>query len=570
MSDVVREVHRIREALREDITTLHVAISSVDQRVISVETIAQGIDARVNSLYDDFNYFVYKQQRANALSKAQQEKIALTQKLERQFGHYDQVRRTLIGVLEHNDLAMVRDESILGIAESLVTTASRYWLAPVLVALARWIGNDAVKANEALRKAMDRDDEKTSLTFSLICRRVNRLDASRIWLERYFGMQDPTDMQQMAIVMLDAMSGGLFGADENSMCLEKVTEWVTELSEAPGFIEKQMEQWKKALKGKAVTVEGDLLDEYEKEFPTLAEYSPTWPEMTNFLGWALSHAEFYEWFTGIFSATSENTSKIAIRIDDILLKLANDFDVEEYPIRKDLRKNILIIDCDGDEDEAAKKFELETSAYESKVDFSEILTTVAMNTTAGAENLEISNSTRKFAIALTREWIRSAYDDLTALYRSNRPQSIAIKIKDWAGETRDGSNEEELTSSLSDYVEALRAEELSKVKIAQNAWVFLGIGILWLLFAPFANIIGLAGAALFALRYWQFTKRKADVIGQIDEVKANWTVVLRAFLAEVVDFNALCDENDADSKLMHEFFVSLNENEYVKNMSLKR
>ena len=78
-----------------------------------------------------------------------------------------------------------------------------------------------------------------------------------------------------------------------------------------------------------------------------------------------------------------------------------------------------------------------------------------------------SVATQKLAIALSKEWINHAHDDLTAENRNAVPIDIEIKLDDWTGASRDGSNEEELISSLQQHIQ-LKKENALKTNLAPN------------------------------------------------------------------------------------------------------
>ena len=50
--------------------------------------------------------------------------------------------------------------------------APRYWLAPCLIALSAWINDNKELADKALKEALKRNEEKTTLFFALVSRRV--------------------------------------------------------------------------------------------------------------------------------------------------------------------------------------------------------------------------------------------------------------------------------------------------------------------------------------------------------------------------------------------------------------
>ncbi len=142
--------------------------------------------------------------------------MQVRQELEQKYGHYEIVRRTTIGILQADDLGVVKKETISTATEELMLSTPNYWLAPCLVALAAWINDQPELAEKALREGIRRDDEKTSLFFALICRRADRMSACLKWTQRYLVNQDETKLDRKTIIVLDAFASGLLGADLES------------------------------------------------------------------------------------------------------------------------------------------------------------------------------------------------------------------------------------------------------------------------------------------------------------------------------------------------------------------
>lgn len=88
----------------------------------------------------------------------------MRQELEHKYGHYDEVRRRITGILQATDLAIIRKETIRTTSEELMLGAPRYWLAPALVGLMSWIVDEREIADRALSEALLRD--RTRLVFS--------------------------------------------------------------------------------------------------------------------------------------------------------------------------------------------------------------------------------------------------------------------------------------------------------------------------------------------------------------------------------------------------------------------
>ena len=207
-------------------------IEKVDREVTEVKGVVDGLVTK-------FAQMLNKQEKSYAATEI----VRVRQELESKFGHYETVRKNMLGILQANDLALVKEETISQCSEELMLAAPGYWLAPALVALAAWIADNPSLANRAVKEAIKRDNEKTYLLFALICRRAGRLEASSQWLGRYFELQDAHDMRDTVVSMIDAYSNRLFGESRDAVCEDSIDNWMREIKQEPGFMQRQVEQW---------------------------------------------------------------------------------------------------------------------------------------------------------------------------------------------------------------------------------------------------------------------------------------------------------------------------------------
>lgn len=546
-------------------------IERVANNVDNVMGLVNAVDSKVDFLSDaltdlteEFKLFVDESKRIATLSDAKQNVVMLEQKIEKEFGYYDNIRRHTIGILQTTDVNVVKKETITNATEEMMISAPRYWLAPALIALSAWISDSKELAERALKEAMRRDDEKTSLLFCLISRRAGRMDGSLVWLERYFAMQDPTKMERRIIVVLDAFASGLFGVDSKGICSDKIRAWLDELSERVGFLEAQKNQWTKAILGKKASVN-------EEDFPYMQQYSPTWPDLKAALEWAKTHNDVYQYFSAIFNMPVENASSISAKIDNLLDNLITNYDNEELPLRQQLRKNNLIIEEHGNLDKANMRFDAETIAYEQHEDFSQHLTSIAL----APESSGALIATQKLAIALSKDWILNAYEDITAKSRSEVPLDIQINISDWTGITRDGSNEVELQKSLNEFVDGLCDKAISSIKwFKSNVVIAIIIGIIVGLMGLSTIIIPLL-AATAVIIYVFMQKSKADknikmIRNQMKDFEDKSLMILNGTIAEIVDYRRLLAEKDSEYQKVIDFVQELKPEQYISSVDAQK
>ncbi|GAA0725307.1 hypothetical protein GCM10008905_20450 [Clostridium malenominatum] len=532
-------------------------VEGVAVRVNNVDGKVNVVSSELSALTEEFRAFVNESKRIANLADAKQSVVMLEQELEKEFGNYETVRRHTVGILQAADISVVKKETIENATEELMLSTPRYWLAPALIALSAWLSDNKELADKALREALRRDDEKTSLLFCLISRRAGKLDGSLVWLERYFSMQDPEKMERRIIVVLDAFASGLFGGDVKGMCSSKIRQWLDELSSKAGFVEEQRQQWRNALIAKKASID-------ENEFPILKKHSNTWGKLKDVLEIAETHDVIYNYFSDIFNTPVENVASISAKIDEILDSLVKNYDTEELPIRAQLRKNKLAIEENGEIDRANKRFDLEYKGYEEYDDFSQHLTNIAL----APESTGALIPTQKLAISLSKQWILDAHEDLTAKSRAGVPIEIEVAIDNWHGKTRDGVNAEELSNSLNSYIDKIKEEQLSKLKWPNGKTIAAGVigGIIAILgigsiIIPLITIPIATGVILSQKK--SVEKNRNKVITDIENFRESSQVILNGFLAEVVDYRRLYSLKDKESEKVIDFLKGISPEQFI-------
>ena len=436
-------------AISNNLDTLNNNIEIVDGNVNQVNSNVRVVYDEISALAQDFHDFVEHQMHENELMKAQQKIIQVRQELEKKYGHYDIVRRTTTGILQADDIGIIKKSTISNATEELMISTPGYWLAPCLVALAAWINDQPELAERALKEGIKRDDEKTSLFFALICRRADRKSAALKWTQRYLANQDEENLDRKTVIILDAFASGLLGADSEGVISRQMTEWLDHLADKPGFIEQQTKQWSDAINLKRKPLNTN-------NYTYLRKYSKTWPRLQEIMEGAMLHAEILDYFTVIFEQEA-STDSLKEQLDEILDNMVTSFDDEELPLRKEEKLCQFIIDFEGDIDRARQNMKLEESAFDTHKDFTQLLTDAAMK----PESSHSSVSTQKFAIALSKEWISNAYNDIVAKNRMKIPNEIEINVDTFNDKTTDGQNENELISRFNSLVDNEKSNALA-------------------------------------------------------------------------------------------------------------
>ena len=552
--------------IERSLSNLAGSIDYVNNRVDQVDDNVKIVYNEVEKLANEFREYAEIQSLANRKAEAKMNLSAIRDKLKDNFGHYDVVRRTATGILQANDLAIVKSSMLSHITEKQMIETPNYWLTPCLVALAAWINDDQALAERALAEGIKRNDEKTSLFFGLICRRIGRENSSLKWFARYLEAQDEEKLDRKAVIVLDAFASGLLGNDTENFVYQQIQEWMSNLEAKPGFTERQLDNWKNAINSKRVPLKSGL-------YPYLEKYSNTWDNLQDVLEGANLNNDLYEYFKKVFEQ-KEETKKLKVELDKILDSLVTEFDEEELPLKREEQFEELVVRYNGSESKAHAQMALEKSVYDDYRDFMQLLTDASMN----PEESKSSVATQKFATALSRNNIVTAFNDIVAQNRMNVPYDIEINVDTFNDKTQDGEDEEEVLNRFENLVEQEKQTDLSKLKLNMFEQFCLYGGAAVILYGiiksfmdkSFAFITIILGIGLII---YHFTA-KQKVQKLIQKTIENYAQklesgkqIIRATIAEIVDFRIEFTEKDAESKKVLDFFEQIKPEEYIRRLT---
>ena len=552
--------------IERSLSNLAGSIDYVNNRVDQVDDNVKIVYNEVEKLANEFREYVEMQSLANRKAEAKMNLSAIRDKLKDNFGHYDVVRRTATGILQANDLAIVKSSMLSHVTEKQMIETPNYWLTPCLVALAAWINDDKALAERALAEGIRRNDEKTSLFFGLICRRIGRENSSLKWFARYLEAQDEEKLDRKAVIVLDAFASGILGNDTENFVYQQIQEWMSNLEAKPGFTERQLDNWKNAINSKRVPLKSGL-------YPYLEKYSNTWNNLQDVLEGANLNNDLYEYFKKVFEQ-KEETKKLKVELDKILDSLVTEFDEEELPLKREEQFEELVVRYNGSESKAHAQMALEKSVYDDYRDFMQLLTDASMN----PEESKSSVATQKFATALSRNNIVTAFNDIVAQNRMNVPYDIEINVDTFNDKTQDGEDEEEVLNRFENLVEQEKQTDLSKLKLNMFEQFCLYGGAAVILYGiiksfmdkSFAFITIILGIGLII---YHFTA-KQKVQKLIQKTIENYAQklesgkqIIRATIAEIVDFRIEFTEKDAESKKVLDFFEQIKPEEYIRRLT---
>lgn len=540
-------------------------VDTIDGRVETVNQEVNSVRNELAALRETLEQFVNEQGLANRRSEAETRLVKIRQEIDKKFGHYDEIRRRVMGILEATDLGMVHQQKLLDTSESDMLSVPKYWLVPCLTALSAWICNKKELAEKALKEAIQRDDEKTCLFFALVCRRADRKAAGMKWINRYLAAQNEEQLDRNAIIVLSAYANGLWGSDTEGKVLKTIDTWLDNLKSRPGFEEKQRKQWKQVFALQQANVTPQL------DYTYLKKYSPTWPALEASMKGAFLHEKMDQYFHKVFDEEYP-TRKLVNQLDETLTTLVKNFDEEEIPLRKQELLEQEVLACHGDEQMAQQHMPVRSTALETHRDFLQMLTDAAMN----PQDAHADTATRKLAIALSRDWILEGYQDLMGENRSRIPVNIQLKMGDFQTKTMDGTDEEALFSQYDQFLDTWKANVMAGKELTPRDNTFKTIGLVVMAVGVLAFPLGSVGIGILLLiigyiLYKSYKNKKAAydaAVAQCNELEKQREpakAIIRAFCAEVVDYRQQYQEKDGESRKVLDFLQSMEPREFVQN-----
>ena len=555
---------------KPSVSGLDQALGNINNNIIITNDNVLAASDTIRSAHDELiavakrlDEFVFYQMRQNRLAQARTELIKIRQELEKQFGHYDSVRRTTQGILQSNDIGLVRKNTIETATEELMIQTPGYWLAPCLVALSAWITDKKELADKALKEALHRDEKKTSLFFLLICRRANRNIATLKWLDKYLNLQDATAVDKETIIILDAYANGVFSSDSENIVKDKILQWISYLQAQPSYREEQLKYWRIAL------IDAGNHDVKDSEFEYLWKYCPTWKEWAFILSTARCHEAIYNHFKRALEKPIQPMDLVK-RLDKVLEQLVSNYDKEELSLRKDESYESLIIKHKGNEDAANKEMEIEAINLAPTRDLASILSEMALN----PELTQSSPAAQKLAIALSKDYILTAYSQVVNSCHKHIPTSIPLQIDGFSATTQDGSNELEVIAAFNAYLNQLMERDLEPIELSLlDKFSVIGGGILicLVMIVTGGYLMGFTVAILGAYMIIAFLSKSKSVKAARNKVISDYesrsekgSIIIQNFMAEVVDYFDEYYTRDKEVNKVQELFELVTPEQYIQ------
>ena len=515
--------------------------SSVDQFSGNVQSHVQKIDTSTSqirqtadSVYGRIQQFRQDIMQGEEKQIAHENIIRIDQIIKEQFGNYDAIRKTIIGVVRDFDINLVRNSTIEELSEELWITSSRYWLSYALLAVTAWVNNYPEVAKNALSESCRKDQIKSSLFFCLLNLRFERVGTAREWFKYYCKTLNPTMLQQETAVMIQAFMGGVFGKDKQleHEVIEIINDWIRIISEDAVICQELVQQYENYFEKFHMQAQFDY--QMIREFCTnSAEVQASFTDVSKLDSLIGLMEELNE--EGVIQTDSNYKS----RVDAVLMSLITNYDEEEQELRAEQQYYRLVVENEGQTEIAQDQFEeIESLRKENYNIGKQMIGWVIYDD--GQTDVQV----RKFGLQSTKAWFQTALENWITTVNGRMPRQFQLAIDEWTG-TSSGNDLEEQRTSLNNFFEnnKFRITYINTLNMAMLIVLLLSLIIAIAGIAarsPIAIIIGviLLLASLGVLA-WNISKGKKNYEQRLQTAQQN----LEGTMAQITEFKRYFEEN---------------------------
>lgn len=413
----------------------------VNVHVQNVDSTTQHIQATTNQVYDKVQKFRDNLMKGEEKQIAHENIIRIDQIVKEQFGNYEEIRKTIIGVVRDFDINLVRNDTIEELSEELWITSSRYWLSYALIAVTAWVNNYPEVAKNALSESGRKDAIKTSLFFCLLNLRFDRLETAKQWFKAYCRTLNPTMLQQETAVMIQAFLNGIFGKDKEleHEVLSILDEWIAIISEDAKKCEELVQEYIAYLNNLGVNAEFNY------------EFISSYCANSDAIKSSFENASKFDKVLDMVNSLDvddviQNTENYKDRVDAVLINLITNYDDEELEIKNQQQYYRLIVENGGDIATAEAQYEQFQALQNENFNIGKQM--VEWVTYGEKTNTDIQ--VRKFALQSTKNWFKNAIENWSSAIKAACPLSYNLSIDGWTG-TSNARDLDEQTTSLKNY-----------------------------------------------------------------------------------------------------------------------
>lgn len=526
-------------AVANELTGVITNVSTVNNQVNKVE-------AKVESLNDEIKNLMREIRETTIVTNARQAIMYNNEQINKKYGYYDQVRRTTESLLDALDNSSINKKSLINLKQNLLLNTPNYWLANALAALTSWLLNNKEETDKEVKNALKKDAAKTSLFFTLINLKLGRTTTSLNWLNKYLSLENPLKLDKDFVTILDLVTTGAFGDTAKEEVLTKINTWLNELNSENQIQEKVQNIWLNYITGKELD---------NVPFNQLIKYSKDINILRNNLILSSSYVPIKNELTELINKDSNSKN-----INDILNNLIYEYEEKEQTYQKDNLLNQLIINCNGNKEEAQRLYAKQETVLNNQNDIITLLTNIILN----KELYKVSEETKKIALAYTKPYLIKALEQKKKQI-NNDPFNITIN--DFQTKTTDGQNMTYIKSELELYLSNKfnnEDKDLIIILLFVNIIGIIGIFITLnskILSTILIIILLLGNIVLF----YKLNKRSKIRNIEKNKIRSDTINALERILAESIDYYNIQKEDEEEYHKLINFLNNIEVRNYLNS-----
>lgn len=417
--------------------------NNINVHVRNVDTTTQRVQATTNQVYQKVSQFRDDLMKGEEKQIAHENIIRLDQVVKEQFGNYEAIRKTIIGIVRDFDINLVRNSTIEELSEELWITSSRYWLSYALIAVTAWVNNYPEVAKNALSEGSRKDAIKTSLFFCLLNLRFDRTETSKNWFKAYCRTLDPTMLQQETAVMIQAFLNGIFGKDKELEyeVIKILDEWISIISEDAQICEQLVNAYYYYVQNLGVKAKFD--------YQFIANFCTNNEEVQKAFNDVSKFQQIIEMLKSLdVDGEIQTDENYKARVDAVLTNLITNYDKEELEVKNQQQYYRMVVENEGNVEVAEAQYQ----QFEELQNESFNIGKQMVEWVIYGEQTNTDVQVRKFGLQSTHEWFKTAINKWSADTKANCPLQYNISIDGWEG-VSNARDLDEQTTSMKNYFE---------------------------------------------------------------------------------------------------------------------
>ena len=562
--DEDNQTYTIDDYIADGIDKIYETINNVD---VKLDDNFNDLKEEIDKLNTEVNNLVTSLRETTIVTEAKQNIMISQMEFDKRYQYRDNVRNKILGIIQSLDINVIKKSTIENLRDDSLINNHNYWLSSSLVSLCSWYTNNKEMAYIALESAIKYNDQKTSLLFSLIHLYAKKHDGAIKWFDRYLELQDPLKTEGIFVLVVDLITSGVLGNEGTRKFLNKIDEWTRELDKIDHIYNKQVSFWENYFSN-IITNKDISISSY------ISDYVLEASELKDKLILSKCYSEFIQKFKNIYDKKNYDVISFEKKIEKIIGNLIYDYDYDEYELKKDIIKNKLIVNENGNVEEALKKFKNNNSVILNEVDdLYTIITNIALNETEN--NYLLTINTRKVCLGLCKKYILTGYNNVIKKYFNNKELNFTIMIYDWTGITKNGSNEKELQTYLEEFYLNKNKQNLKEDKLFNREMLIaIIIGLIGAIISykiPILSIIILLSTIIFCIcQMYIINKKNSEKKEKVNIMIQENKKLLNKIIIEIVDFCLMYNENNINIDDFSDYINKYNPNDFIITNSNER